>query len=297
MSGTSEAKRERSIIDPRKPDRPTGNPVSFAVHSSEELAREVKGHIHRIDKKRVEENPGYSPQRKADIIPASRRDFTTAPWDVLGLLGRATALSSHGSSRALSQQWNSLKYISVFQENPHDRMELSVDEKIPEFFRKAVQAQDLGFAFGLATALDIAQRRHPEYRFDQLARASEEVHTTAMGPEHASATTSSNRTPVCTGTPESSSPAFASSERTMSSGSKDNEWRSSRHCPKSCTPRCTTRTSRTGRQLEGPYANSGVATGKRAEAQWAEDRRGLITMDDDGAVFGLRVMGTGHPLD
>jgi hypothetical protein len=45
-------------------------------------------------------------------------------------------------------------------------MELSPDGKDPRYHRKAVQPEDLGIAFALATALRVAYARHPDHHFE-----------------------------------------------------------------------------------------------------------------------------------
>jgi hypothetical protein len=146
-----------------------GTRSHVATHSSDKLAQDVKEHIRQVDKKREKEKPDYCPRRKIDVtpVPHSEHDggIDVSPWDVMMLLSRATVLSSQGASQALSQHWNSLKYLSAFRENPHGHLELSAEGRSREFFRKSVQAQELGTAFGLATVLNIARRRHPGYRF------------------------------------------------------------------------------------------------------------------------------------
>ena len=92
--------------------------------------------------------------------------MSVSAWELLHTLGRATALAGHGSSLALAQHWNCLRYLTAFQAGHQGRMELSADGKNPRYHRRAVQALDLGIAFGCVAAERILRLRHPDHRFE-----------------------------------------------------------------------------------------------------------------------------------
>ncbi|QUH04178.1 hypothetical protein HUO13_28310 [Saccharopolyspora erythraea] len=144
-------------------------PAAVTFQSTSNLVGHVRRAAKKIDTERVK--AGKSPyERKLHLAPVPEveklRGMSISPWELLHMLARATTLAGHGSSRALAQHWNSLRYVTALQANHQRRMELSADGKNPRYHRKAVQAQDLGIAFGLATAHYILRHRHPDYRFD-----------------------------------------------------------------------------------------------------------------------------------
>ncbi|MEU6263073.1 hypothetical protein [Saccharopolyspora shandongensis] len=146
-------------------------PATVTFQSTQQLARQVRHRAKKLDEDRAErEQPPH--ERKLHLTPVLEREnrhgMSVAPWEVLQALGRATALAGHGSSRALAQHWNCLRYITALQANYQGRLELSEDGKDPRYHRKSVQAQDLGIAFGLVAAQRIMQQRHPDYRFDPI---------------------------------------------------------------------------------------------------------------------------------
>ena len=143
--------------------------ADVAIESSDELAGKVERKATKLAAER-RDNEQEVDEIKPQLLPVPKREhngnMNIMPWELLHLLGRATVLSGHGSSRALAQHWGCLKYITALQRNFHRRMELSESGKDPRYHRRAVQAEDLGIAFALAAALRIAQRRHPDYRFE-----------------------------------------------------------------------------------------------------------------------------------
>lgn len=142
---------------------------TVTIHSNSTLAGEVGKKVAKIDADRQKAKQTLI-DRKQQLIPVSRDEHDGAmkitPWELLHTLGRATVLSGQGSSRALAQHWSCLKYITTLQKNYYGRMELSADGHDPRYHRKSVQAEDLGIAFALSAALRIAQRRHPDFKFE-----------------------------------------------------------------------------------------------------------------------------------
>ncbi|WP_139347999.1 hypothetical protein [Nocardia donostiensis] len=140
-----------------------------AIQSTDHLAGQVRRKAKKLDEERRAKKQDVD-ETKPQIVPVPAAEhgsrMNVMPWELLHLLGRATVLSGHGSSRALAQHWSCLKYITTLQSNADGRMELSPDGRDPRFHRRSVQAEDLGIAFALAAALRIAGERHPGYRFE-----------------------------------------------------------------------------------------------------------------------------------
>lgn len=149
--------------------RKLDEPVTVTSQSNEELAGRVRRQIRKLDEEREER--GDAPhERKGMLAPVEQlkrgHGMRITPWELLHTLSRATVLGRHGSSRALAQHWEALRYITALQANSHGHVELSEDGKDPRYHRKAVQAKDLGIAFGLAAAQHAVQLQYPDYRFD-----------------------------------------------------------------------------------------------------------------------------------
>ncbi|WP_027928889.1 hypothetical protein [Amycolatopsis thermoflava] len=145
------------------------DPGAVTFHSTPSLAGKVTKHAAKLDKERVEQQKPRQVRKPALIpVPADehRGSMTIAPWELLHTLGRATVLAGQGSSRALSQHWSCLKYITTLHKNYQGRLELTDDGRDPRYHRKSVQAEDLGIAFALAAALRIVTRRHPGFHFE-----------------------------------------------------------------------------------------------------------------------------------
>jgi hypothetical protein len=156
-------------VDVSTPLKQLAEPATATFQSSPHLAGQVRRKAKKIDHERTER--GQPPhERKLQLAPVAevkqRDGMSISPWELLHTLARATVLASHGSSRALAQHWECLRYVTALQANGQGRMELSSHGKDPRYHRKAVQAQDLGIAFGLAAAQRIMQQRHPDHRFD-----------------------------------------------------------------------------------------------------------------------------------
>ncbi len=144
-------------------------PATLTFQSTPELAGQVQRKAKKLDEERVKR--GEPPcERKPWLTPVAevtRHDgMLITPWELLHTLARATVLGRHGSSRALAQHRECLRYVTALQANHQGRIERSIDGKDPRYHRKAVQAQDLGIAFGLAAAQHSMLQRHPGYRFD-----------------------------------------------------------------------------------------------------------------------------------
>lgn len=149
--------------------RQLGTQSTVTFQSSSYLASKVRTRSRKIDedlRKRQKPIPIRKPRLTA--VPRSEHNgrMKITSWELLHTLGRATVLSGNGSSRALAQHWSCLKYVTTLQSGDRGQMELSPDGKDPRYHRKAVQAEDLGIAFALATALRVAYARHPDHHFE-----------------------------------------------------------------------------------------------------------------------------------
>ncbi len=171
-----------------------------SIDSTPELARKVQVKAQKIDEKNKKE--GRDPQwRPAHLKTISREihqgGIHLTPWDAIRILSRSSVLAGHGSSRALSQHWSSLRFLTALQKNYYGHMELSDDGRNPKFHRKSVQADDLGVAFGLQAALKVASDLHPGHQFTFVnaeaaleagwtlrGRTTRERHRTRLHPSH-----------------------------------------------------------------------------------------------------------------
>ncbi|MDT0341941.1 hypothetical protein [Streptomyces litchfieldiae] len=119
-----------------------------------------------IDRKRARKNPGdeRSP-RKPDLAPlrdGDRRDLVATPWELLATLARATTLARQGRGRGLAEHWQSLKYCQALAGNSFGRLALTDEGQTPEQSYRAMQARELGRAFGLAVAERAVRHRFPD---------------------------------------------------------------------------------------------------------------------------------------
>lgn len=121
----------------------TRSTVTF--QSSKYLVGEVRKKAAKIDAERRQKGL-MRYERKPRLLPVGKNEhrgsMEITPWELLHTLGRATVLAGQGSSRALSQHWSCLKYITTLQSNYQGRMELSVEGNDPKYHRKTVQAED-----------------------------------------------------------------------------------------------------------------------------------------------------------
>ncbi|GAB2729552.1 hypothetical protein GCM10010442_58860 [Kitasatospora kifunensis] len=120
-----------------------------------------------IDRKRKRAKNGGSepPRRKAGLGPlphSDRGDLAATPWELLGVLARATTLARQGRGRGLAEQWQALKYCEALAPDAHGRLALTEEGLSPEQSYRAMQARELGRAFGLAVAERAVRNRFPD---------------------------------------------------------------------------------------------------------------------------------------
>ncbi|MHA6803505.1 hypothetical protein [Salinifilum ghardaiensis] len=142
--------------------------TTLPVHSNQTLSAKVSEQRNKENERRLKSNKipiGDLPEFNPTTGTPESDAVTTPPVGLLHILARATALSSHDSSRVLARHWDCLRYVAALQAAP-DGMTLSQDGNDKRFHRRRVQAEDLGTAFGIAAARKIMTQRHRGYRFD-----------------------------------------------------------------------------------------------------------------------------------
>ncbi|MFE7676694.1 hypothetical protein ACFU5N_31350 [Streptomyces albidoflavus] len=148
--------------------RRLGAPLAVQVNSSPELVAGVGKAAVAVDRERARKktsNDGHGP-RKPDLrhLPrAGRGPLRMTAWDLLATFARATTLARHGRGRGLAEHWQGLKYCRAFAADRHGNLRLTNEGKAPELSYRAMQARELGRAFGLAAAERVLRERYPEH--------------------------------------------------------------------------------------------------------------------------------------
>lgn len=147
--------------------RRLGDLLTVQVNSSPELFAGVGKAAVAVDRERAKKktrNEGHGP-RKPDLrqLPlAERAPLRTTPWDLLATFARATTLARQGRGRGLAEHWQGLKYCRAFAADRHGSLHLTDEGKAPELSYRAMQARELGRAFGLAVAERALRERYPD---------------------------------------------------------------------------------------------------------------------------------------
>ncbi|WP_245616832.1 hypothetical protein [Amycolatopsis taiwanensis] len=118
----------------------------------------------QADKKKSKDEDNVL-RRKPELRPVSawgERSVQLTPWDVLHVLGRATALSSRGAARGLAEHWGALKYSQALTGDTGSFMKLSAEGKVTADHYKALQSSELGIGFGLVAAQRVLAQRYPD---------------------------------------------------------------------------------------------------------------------------------------
>ncbi|MGW2826494.1 hypothetical protein ACWC24_36760 [Streptomyces sp. NPDC001443] len=122
----------------------------------------------RAQKKKDEKEPS---SRKPDLGPlrgADRQDLVATPWALLGIFARATTLARQGRGRGLAEHWQGLKYCQALATGPDNHLALTDEGQSPELSYRAMQARELGRAFGLAVAERTVRNRFPDHMISTL---------------------------------------------------------------------------------------------------------------------------------
>ncbi len=148
--------------------RRLGGLLNVQVNSSPELIAGVGKAAAAVDRERAKKkttNEGHGP-RKPDLrhVPgAERAPLRMTPWNLLATFARGTTLARQGRGRGLAEHWQGLKYCRAFAADRHGSLRLTDEGKAPELSYRAMQARELGRAFGLAVAERVIRERYPDH--------------------------------------------------------------------------------------------------------------------------------------
>ncbi|WP_130800127.1 hypothetical protein [Streptomyces otsuchiensis] len=148
--------------------RRLGDLLTVQVNSSPELITGVGKAAGAVDRERAKKKTpaeGHGP-RKLGLLPlprAERGPLWVTPWDLLATFARGTALARQGRGRGLAEHWQGLKYCRAFAADRHGSLRLTDEGKAPELSYRAMQARELGRAFGLAVAERALRERYPDH--------------------------------------------------------------------------------------------------------------------------------------
>ncbi|MEU9338729.1 hypothetical protein AB0D49_37210 [Streptomyces sp. NPDC048290] len=147
--------------------RRLGDLLNVQVNSSPELIAGVGRAAAAVDRERAKRitTEGHGP-RKPNLRQLPRAEcgpVLMTPWDLLATFARATTLARQGRGRGLAEHWQGLKYCRAFAADRHGSLCLTDEGKAPELAYRAMQARELGRAFGLAVAERALRERYPDH--------------------------------------------------------------------------------------------------------------------------------------
>ncbi|MEU6555702.1 hypothetical protein ABZ915_36450 [Streptomyces sp. NPDC046915] len=122
----------------------------------------------RARKKKDEKEPSSRKPELGPLRGADRKDLVATPWALLGVFARATTLARQGRGRGLAEHWQGLKYCQALATGPGDHLALTDEGQSPELSYRAMQARELGRAFGLAVAERTVRNRYPDHMISTL---------------------------------------------------------------------------------------------------------------------------------
>ncbi|MFJ3696554.1 hypothetical protein ACIPW9_20815 [Streptomyces sp. NPDC090052] len=142
--------------------------LTVQVNSSPELFAGVGKAAAAVDRERAKKkttNEGHGPRKPnlRQLPRAERSPLQITPWDLLATFARATTLARQGRGRGLAEHWQGLKYCRAFAADRHGSLRLTDEGKAPELSYRAMQARELGRAFGLAVAERALRERYPDH--------------------------------------------------------------------------------------------------------------------------------------
>ncbi|MFD5895926.1 hypothetical protein [Streptomyces sp. NPDC060366] len=142
------------------------DPLPVHVNSSATLVTDTDKAAAAIDRRRAKKRGEQEPSaRKPGVIPlrdVDRQDLDITPWSLLGVFARATTLARHGRGRGLAEHWQCLKYCQALAAGSSGYLSLTDEGQSPELSYRAMQARELGRAFGLAVAERTIRSRFPD---------------------------------------------------------------------------------------------------------------------------------------
>ncbi|MGA5358080.1 hypothetical protein [Streptomyces purpurascens] len=141
--------------------------ISVRINSTAALVTDMDKAAAAIDRQRARKQDEKEPSsRKPALGPlrgADQQDLVSTPWNLLSVFARATTLARHGRGRGLAEHWQGLKYCQAMAAGPSGNLALTDDGQSPELSYRAMQARELGRAFGLAVAERTVQNRFPDH--------------------------------------------------------------------------------------------------------------------------------------
>ena len=146
--------------------------IPVRINSTAALITDTDKAAAAIDRQRERKHKEKEPSsRKPELGPlrgADRQDLVTTPWELLGVFARATTLARQGRGRGLAEHWQGLKYCQALATGPGNHLALSEEGQSPELSYRAMQARELGRAFGLAVAERTVRNRFPDHMVSVL---------------------------------------------------------------------------------------------------------------------------------
>ncbi|MFJ9634379.1 hypothetical protein ACIRU8_42480 [Streptomyces sp. NPDC101175] len=142
------------------------------VHSTAALVTDTDKAAAAIDRQRARKQgeqedgarkPGVEPLRGND-----RQDLAISPWELLGVFARASTLARQGRGRGLAEHWQGLKYCQALATGTNGYLSLTEEGQSPELSYRAMQARELGRAFGLAVAERAVRSHFPDHLVSTL---------------------------------------------------------------------------------------------------------------------------------
>jgi len=142
-------------------------PLTVQVNSSSALVEGMSKAASAIDRERAKriKKDDQGPRKPGlDQVPLPERvPLQITPWELLATFARATTLARQGRGRGLAEHWQGLKYCRAFAGDRHGSLRLTTDGKAPELSYRAMQARELGRAFGLSVAERAIRERFPDH--------------------------------------------------------------------------------------------------------------------------------------
>ncbi|MEV5999901.1 hypothetical protein AB0M25_11530 [Streptomyces griseomycini] len=146
--------------------------IPVRINSTAALVTDTNKAAAAIDRQRARKQDEKEPSpRKPELGPlrdADRQDLVSTPWNLLGVFARATTLARQGRGRGLAEHWQGLKYCQAVATGPSGHMALTDEGQSPELSYRAMQARELGRAFGLAVAERTVRNRFPSHMVSTL---------------------------------------------------------------------------------------------------------------------------------
>lgn len=146
--------------------------IAVRISSTAALVTDTDKAAAAIDRQRARKQDDKEPSsRKPELGPlrgADRQDLVSTPWNLLSVFARATTLARHGRGRGLAEHWQGLKYCQAMGAGPSGHPALTDDGQSPELSYRAMQARELGRAFGLAVAERTVRNRFPDHMVSTL---------------------------------------------------------------------------------------------------------------------------------